>query len=149
MPENDDFYDADAPTPEAPAVDDSPAPTPQGAETVSVDGEEHSVEEQVASALVPGPNLVEDDEVVEDEAVAQTIEVKLTDDAPVDEVLVSVPGIDPEADYVEVTSSDLVDANENEYEASVARIKVTSTPVELPVAIGNLVAETPYAEAVH
>lgn len=151
MPETD-FFDADEPTSEAPA----PAPEPPkaeevpvGAETVTVDGEEHSVEEVVAAANRPGPNLVEDEEVVEAEAVEETVKVQLVEDAPVDEAYISVPGIDPDADYVEVTELDLVDSNEEAYKASVARVKVTQSVVELPVAVGNLVGETPYAEVVH
>src|SRR5688500_2706160 len=107
-----DFYDPDAPAPEPtdptpPKAAEKPVAVPEGAETVTVDGQEVTKEEIVASALRPGPNLVEEEEVIEAESVVEVVQVKLVDDSPVDEVLVSVPGIDADADYADVTYDEL------------------------------------------
>lgn len=130
----------------APDTDVSRSAAPEGAATV--DGKEVTPEEVAASANRPGPNLVPDEDVVEVEAEDVVVEVALVEDSPVDEVRVGVPGLDSDADYVTVVDDVIVDEREEEVAVESAVVVVTSSAVELPAAVGELVAETPYVEVV-
>lgn len=132
------------------APDEAPekSAVPKGAETVTVDGEEVSPEDIAAAANRPGPNIVEEVEASDAEAVEETVSVALVDDAPVEEVSVGVPGVSPDADYATVVDDVVVDDRDEEVSVEAVVIKVTSSPVELPRAVGELVAATPYAEVV-
>lgn len=132
-----------------PGTDAAPSAVPEGAETVTVDGEEVSPEEIAAAANRPGPNLVEDSEAADAEAVETTVKVALVADSPVDEVYVGVPGLDPDADYVSVVEDVVVDDREEEVPVEAVAVRVTPSPIELPAVIGELVAETSYVEVVN
>ncbi len=120
---------------------------PEGADTVTVDGEEVSKEEIALAANRPGPNVVEEVEASDEEAQEVSLKVALVD-APVDSVNVGVPGLSTDAEYVTVIEDSVVDEREEEISVSAAVVTVTSSPVELPAAVAELVAEVPYVEVV-
>lgn len=131
------------PSPED-ARDETQSVVPAGAAAVVVDGEELSdAEKLVLTANQPGPNYFPETEQVEAEAVVATRKVVLVDDSPVDAVYVNAPGIDPEADWATADSEEYVDGNGEKVEHEVHRVKVTSSPVELPALVAESVASSP------
>jgi hypothetical protein len=121
---------------EADEAPEEVAVLPEGAVSAA-DPDNPTKEEIVASALRPGPNVVAEDQVVEAEDTGPAT-VTVAPDVPegfdVEDLSIQVPGLDPSADYVEDVDG-------------IAVIKL-SGEVELPAAIGELVAETAFAKVV-
>ena len=132
--------EAPEPTPSPDASEDvveetQVAGTPELPEGAVSSDHEPTKEEIVASAMRPGPTLVAEtavEEAVEEAPQTVTVALDIPEGYDIDEVTVQVPGLDPEADYVEVIEG-------------ITAIRL-SGELELPAHVGNLVAESAYAK---